>query len=121
MFVHGCMRGPARERRHPAGTREPAGCRRSQDASPHERELPGTYLAAEIASPNQYGREMGAKARRYLRAGTRLVWIVWPRRRQVDVWCPGDQTPSQTLGLADSLDGLDVVPGFTYPLAKLFA
>jgi hypothetical protein len=64
---------------------------------------------------------MGVKARRYLRAGTRLVWIVWPRRWQVDVWCPGDQTPSQTLGLADSLDGLDVVPGFTYPLAKLFA
>ena len=64
---------------------------------------------------------MGAKARRYLKAGTRLVWIVWPRRRQVDVWRPGDQTPSQTLGLADSLDGLDVVPDFTYPLAKLFA
>jgi Uma2 family endonuclease len=78
-------------------------------------------LAVEVASPNQYGRQMGAKARRYLRAGTRLVWIVWPRRRQVDVWRPGDQTPSQSLGLADSLDGLDVVPGFTYPLAKLFA
>ena len=32
---------------------------------------------------------MDTKARIYLRGGTRLVWVVWPARTQVDVWRPG--------------------------------
>jgi len=64
---------------------------------------------------------MGTKAQRYLDAGVRLVWVVWPRWQQVDVWRPGDTRPSATSSVGDTLDGLDVVPGFTYPVAKLFA
>ncbi len=78
-------------------------------------------LAVEIASPNRYRPEMAAKARRYLAAGVRLVWIVWPKQRQVDVWRPGADQPVATLGASDSLDGMDVLPGFTHPLADLFA
>ena len=79
-------------------------------------------LAVEVASPNQYHPGMAAKVQRYLVAGTRLVWVVWPRSQQVDVWRPGDVgQPSATLGSGDALDGLDVLPGFTYPLARLFA
>ena len=77
-------------------------------------------LAAEFASPNQYRPEMADKARRYLQAGVRLVWVVWRRYRQVDVWRPGADQPVQTLGEADVLDGLDVLPGFTHPVADLF-
>ena len=77
-------------------------------------------LAVEVASPNQYRPGMATKAKRYLAAGTRMVWIVWPKRRQVDVWRAGDVRPSTTLGITDTLDGLDVVPGFTYPVADLF-
>ncbi len=78
-------------------------------------------LAVEVASPNQYRPEMAAKARHYLTAGARLVWVVWPRRREVDVWRPGDaQKPSATLVQADILDGLDTLPGFTYPVGRLF-
>src|SRR5579872_3930188 len=43
-------------------------------------------LAVEIASPNQYRPEMAAKARLYLSAGVRLVWVIWPKQKQVDVW-----------------------------------
>lgn len=32
-----------------------------------------------------------------------------------------EEVPVATLGIGDILDGLDVIPGFTYPLAKLFA
>lgn len=78
-------------------------------------------LVVEIASPNQYRPEMKAKALVYLTAGVRLVWIVWPRRRQIDVWRPGGEEPSATLGVNDIQDGLDVLPGFTYPVAKLLA
>lgn len=75
---------------------------------------------AEVVSPDQYRPEMAAKARLYLQAGVRLVWIVWPAAKTVDVWRPGSDTPV-TLTAADVLDGYDVVPDFTYPLADLFA
>jgi Uma2 family endonuclease len=78
-------------------------------------------LVAEVASPSQFRPEMGEKAQRYLAAGVRLVWIVWPKSRQVDVWRPGAAQPVATLGPGDVLDGLDVLPGFTHPVADLFA
>jgi Uma2 family endonuclease len=77
-------------------------------------------LVVEVASPNQYRPEMAEKARRYLVAGVRLVWVVWPRPREVDVWRPGVATAVQTLGMSDSLDGLDVLPGFAHPVAAIF-
>lgn len=76
-------------------------------------------LAVEVASENQYAPGMAAKARTYLTFGTRLVWVIWPRYRRVDVWHPGDEAPS-AFGSEDMLDGEDVVPGFTYPIARLF-
>lgn len=77
-------------------------------------------LVVEVASEHQYQPGMDEKARLYLRCGTRLVWVVWPRRRTVDVWHPGDAAPT-TLTVDDTLDGEDVVPGFRFPLARLFA
>jgi Uma2 family endonuclease len=76
-------------------------------------------LAVEIASPSQFRPEMGAKAWLWLQRGTRLVWIVWPARRQVDVWTPDHDEP-HTLNSGDTLDGAEVLPGFTYPLIDLF-
>lgn len=62
-------------------------------------------LAVEMASPSQYRPGMAEKARRYLTAGTQLVWIVWPKRRHIDVWRSGDLQPSQTLKAGDTLEG----------------
>jgi Uma2 family endonuclease len=78
-------------------------------------------LVVEVASPSQYRPEMAAKAQRYLAAGTRLIWVVWPKDRRVDVWRPGSAAPVQSLSEDDALDGLDVLPGFTYPLTRLFS
>lgn len=79
-------------------------------------------LVAEVASPTQYRPEMTSKAQLYLARGVRLVWIIWPSRQEVDVWRSATPTaPVATLAHAGTLDGLDVVSGFTYPLAKLFA
>ena len=47
-------------------------------------------LVVEIASPTQSRRALAAKAHRYLAAGVRLIWVIWPNDRQVDVWRPGD-------------------------------
>lgn len=77
-------------------------------------------LVVEVASPGQRKSDIAAKARTWLAAGTRMAWVVWPARRQVDVWRSCSDQPTATLGIGDALDGLDVLPGFTYPLADLF-
>jgi len=63
---------------------------------------------------------MAEKAKTHLFYGTRLVWVIWPRYQQVDIWRPGDVEPSMTLGVTDTLDGEDIVRGFSYPIADLF-
>jgi Uma2 family endonuclease len=81
-------------------------------------------LVAEVASPNQYRPEMFSKMQRYLAAGVRLVWVIWPGSQQVDVWRPPVPTvdqPMMRLRLGAALDGLDVLPGFIYALDELFA
>jgi len=78
-------------------------------------------LAVEVASPDQHHPEMADKARLYLASGVRLVWLVWPSHQQVDIWRPGADQPTATLDPPDTLDGRDVLPGFTYPVADLFS
>lgn len=77
-------------------------------------------LVAEVASPSQYRPEMAAKARMYLEAGVRLVWVIWPDDEQVDVWRPDSGAPVATLTLSEHLDGFDVLPCFSHPVADLF-
>jgi Uma2 family endonuclease len=90
---------------------------------PSPRPLPfAPVLAVAVASPDQTPDAMAAKARVYLAGGTRLVWVVWPSSGHSDVWHP-DQTagPAATLNTTDALDGAEVIPGFTYPVARIFA
>lgn len=78
-------------------------------------------LVVEVASPNQFRPGMAAKVRRYLTDVVRLVWVVWPKYQQVDVWRAAADQPDATLDVGDALDGLDMLPDFSYPLARLFA
>jgi Uma2 family endonuclease len=61
---------------------------------------------------------MAVKTRLWLAAGVRLVWIVWPAARQVEVWQSNTDTPT-SLTDKDLLDGESVLPGFTCPLAHI--
>jgi Uma2 family endonuclease len=79
---------------------------------------PAPDLVAEIVSESQSRPEMRERAERWMQAGTRLVWNVWPAAQTVDAWTPDE--PMRTLKTGDVLDGLDVVPGFTLPVADLF-
>ena len=58
------------------------------------------------------------KVQEWLDAGAGLVWVVNPRRRLVTVHRPG--VAPVILTTADTLDGLQVVPGFTLPVADIF-
>ena len=76
-------------------------------------------LAVEVLSPSNTPREMALKRRHYFEAGVRLVWIVDPRRRTVAVYT-GPDRPAR-LDASATLNGGDVLPGFTLPLARHFA
>jgi len=77
-------------------------------------------LAIEILSPANTVREMERKRQDYFAGGTRMIWIVHPDTRTVDVYLPG-QTEPAVLGDKDSLDGFDVLPGFSHSIAAIFA
>lgn len=76
-------------------------------------------LVVEIASPTQYRPDMGDKAQQWLDRGVRLVWVVWPDRREVDVWTPGAAEPHTLAGDA-ALGGDDVIPGLHIPLGQVW-
>ncbi len=75
-------------------------------------------LVVEVVSPNDTRREVAAKARMWLRYDVRLVWVVLPQTRSVDVYRPGHAVV--TLTDQDTLDGLDVLLGFTCPVSAVF-
>lgn len=75
-------------------------------------------LAVEVVSPSNTSDEIATKVEDYLAAGSRLVWIVYPKRKVVVVY-----RPNNTVGFlheSDELDGEDVLPGFRCPLDKIF-
>ncbi len=76
-------------------------------------------LAVEIVSPFDSPRQIRRKAALYLRAGTRLVWVVYPDERFVDVYRP-DGTVA-TLEGEDTLDGGEALPGFRVTVGEVFA
>jgi Uma2 family endonuclease len=75
-------------------------------------------LMIEVISPGQTVRSMLARLNRSVAAGVRLGWLIQPRRSRVFVVSPG--TPTVILEPGSILDGGDVLPGFTLPLAELF-
>ena len=74
-------------------------------------------LAIEVISPNDRYSEVNEKVADYLAAGTRMVVVVNPRNRTVNVYTPDGAI---TLKLGDTLDGGDVVPGWQMPLTNIF-
>lgn len=77
-------------------------------------------LAVEVLSPSNTRTEMAVKLGEYAKAGVKLVWYVDPERKEVDVYPKGIEKRKKTFTLADTLDGGDVLPGFTLPVAKIF-
>lgn len=75
-------------------------------------------LAVEVVSPGDSAEEVEEKTLEYLQAGARLVWIVRPRARTITVYRSLKQV--RVLTPDDTLDGDDVLPGFTVPVKEVF-
>ena len=75
-------------------------------------------LAIEILSPSNTVEEIHDKIVEFFENETRLVWVIHPDEQYVLVY--HSPSPDRLLRLADSLDGEDVVPGFSLAIAELF-
>ena len=76
-------------------------------------------LLAEVLSPDDRPGEVLAKVGDWLAAGTRLVWVVDPERREARVY--REDGSLTALGEHDILDGEEVLPGFNCSLAQILA
>src|SRR5437773_6872483 len=74
-------------------------------------------LLAEILSPDDRPGEVLDKVADCLAAGTKLVWVIDPERSEVRVYRQDGSL--SVLREGDSLDGEDVLPGFTCPLSDV--
>jgi Uma2 family endonuclease len=87
---------------------------------PHRQGYPNVApdLVVEVLSPSDVFMHVQRKVHEYLKAGVRLVWILVPEDRSVAVFYTGKQ--SNILVNGETLDGEDVLPGFSCPVAELF-
>lgn len=74
-------------------------------------------LAVEVLSTHDRKREVQAKVREYLAAGTSMVIVIDPQKQTADIHTPTNVTH---LTAADVIDGGEVVPGWRLPLRQLF-
>jgi Uma2 family endonuclease len=75
-------------------------------------------LAVEVLSPSETYGKVAEKVALYLQYGTRQVWVVDPMNKTVTVYRRGE---TRLHDLHGTLDGGDVLPGFSLPIGELFA
>ncbi len=84
-----------------------------------EKYFPGAPdLAVEVISPTDVLRELEAKVREYLRAGTQMVIVIDPKKQTAWIETAAGR---QRLTIDDTLTAPDVIPGWSLPLRELFA
>ena len=93
--------------------------RRERLPDPDPRGFPDLApdLVVEVLSPDDRPGAVLAKVADWLSAGTKLVWVIDPMRRVARVY-RHDGTEC-VVAQDQTLDGEDVVPGFSCPLASI--
>jgi len=75
-------------------------------------------LVVEVVSSGDRPKAIAEKVSMWLDAGVRLVWVAYPARREVVAHRPGQ--PEMTYTERETLNGFDVLPGFTAPISDIF-
>jgi Uma2 family endonuclease len=75
-------------------------------------------LTVEVISPSDEAEAVETKLDEYLRAGVRLVWVLYIPTR--NVWAYKLDGTARLYRATDTLPGEDVLPGFAVPVAELF-
>ncbi len=109
--------------RDPYTVREPDVAFISAERLPLDSDAPGYFdgvpdLVVEVVSPSDRHEHVHDKACMWILYGVRLVWVLNPEERTVNVHEPGSSTTRLTEN--DTLDGADVLPGFSCTVSELF-
>jgi Uma2 family endonuclease len=86
----------------------------------HNRIAPD--LAVEVISPGDLAEEIREKVAEYLTVGVKLVWVVSPKTRTVQIHRPAGAKlgPIGAVSESDTISGEDVLPGFECAVAEFF-
>jgi len=76
-------------------------------------------IAAEVVSPTNASEDLISKARDYLRAGVRLVWVVYPLVQEIHAYRP-DSNQIRVYFSTDELEAPDILPEFRASVSSLF-
>jgi Uma2 family endonuclease len=77
-------------------------------------------LVAEIISPTDEAQDVMRKLRDYLTFGVLIVWLIYPKTKSVVVYTQ-DNHLGTTLTEGDLLTAEPLIPGWSMPVAALFA
>ncbi len=92
----------------------------------HQATTPGKIyqgapdLAVEVISPSETFNMIRAKLREYFAYGAKLVWLVYPNARIIEVYRNPEDDPEE-LDASATLNGGEVLPGFGVKVHDIFA
>ena len=109
--------------RNPDTVREPDVYYISAEKLPLDVEVAGYYevvpdMVAEVHSPSDTMAEFNEKIQMWLNFGVYMVLAVYPETLTIGIHRPN--RPVVTLTYNDTLDGGDVIPGFSCPVRDIF-
>ena len=76
-------------------------------------------LAVEILSPSDTTESIHGKSTEYFENDTKLAWVINPEDRTVLIY--HSPNPDKILTVKDTLNGEEILKGFSFPVAELFA
>lgn len=77
-------------------------------------------FAVEVVSPTDKASEIELKVKEYQRYKVRLIWIIYPISRSIDVYRLQEGLRLQRYLVGDELSGEEVIPGFTIKVSDIF-
>lgn len=89
-------------------------CREARSTRPLSR-----AHVVEVVSPGDRAGEIEQKVAQWLEAGVRLVWVVYPATRHVVAF--RELAHPRVYTDAETIDAEPVLPGFSCPVAEIFA
>ena len=94
------------------------GAGQARTIQPDEYVEGAPLLAVEVVSPSETAEDLEQKVGQYLGAGSKLVWVVYPKSAKVYVYSAN--RGREVLKGDDELVVPDAVPAASFPVSRLF-
>lgn len=76
-------------------------------------------LVVEVVSPFESAEDLEVKIEQYLRFGAKQVWVLYPKTKRMHVFYAAGER--RILDETQTLEGGELLPGFSVKIADLFA